>query len=533
MPLSSRRKAALGLLLASAAAIALPKASRADSATLTPEQRQSLDRAIELWGMGLFGGEHGAPYTAVADGDHYRLEVPLDRPIGHTGARIEGDAMTASATSLDGGRWAFDNVQSPASIRFIPAPSPDGSTGDSVSLAQQTARRDSHVVIDPSLATISSFDGTAEGVVVGVALPSRSLDIKADRSTSHAAWQPAAAGRVDVTSTSAADGVTYQMSGQMPGKTPDDAGFRMTARRLTSASHAAGFAPQRLADAVRSGLQILETASADAIQAPAAPAAKTPPNTGGGASPAGPATRPARGPVPKLDAAQRALLHGMLDAMRDAYGGLSQDIAAEGVDFAVHDHHVTLDKMAVSQSFAAPGGRADVRMRVALDGIASPDIPPGVLRDLLPRHVVLAPHFAGLAVADTFAMISKAIDSDDPKLEDLAPDGATALSKSPVTSGLDELSFDLGPAKLTASGDVRTAGPQDVVGSADVKVTGLDALIKLASDDPLLQQGAPVLIFLKGIGRQDGDVVTWKVAFANQKLTVNGTDMSQLVPAGK
>lgn len=517
------RKPLLSLLLASVAAVVVPAAAHADSAPLTPEQRQSLDKAVELWGMGLLGGDRGAPYTVTADGDHYRLEAPLNRRIGHSGARLEGDTLSASATALDGGRWAFDNVQSPASIRFIPPPKPDGSPGDGISMAQQTTTRTSHIVIDPSLATISSFDSTAEGVVVGLALPKVSLDIKADRTTSHSAWQPATGGRVDVTTTSAADGVTYQM--------PGDKGFRVTARRLTSESHGAGFAPQRLADAVRAGLQILETVPA-AYEAPAT--TKTPPAADGSdASPAAPPAKTARQAMPKLDAEQRVLLHAMLDAVRDAYGSISQSIAVEGVDFAAQSHHVTLDKLAVTQSFAAPDAKADIRMRIALDGIASPDIPPGVLRDLLPRHVVLAPHLAGLPVGDAFALLSKAIDTDEAKLQDLAPGGMTALSKSPLTNGLDELSFDLGPANLMASGSVHTSGPQDVTGDADVKVTGLDALIKRAGDDPLLQQGAPVLIFLKGIGRQDGDVVTWKVAFANQRLTVNGTDMSQMIPHGQ
>ncbi len=517
MPHSTRRlrQAAFGLLLASAT---LPAGARADMAPLTPEQRHGLDQAIELWGMGLLGGDHGGGYSVSVDGDHYRLAAPLNHPIGRTGARIEGDTLAASAMPLDGGRWAIDNVQQPASIRFVPPPEPDGSPNEGVSIAQQAKARTSHMVIDPSLATTSSFDSTAEGVVVGIALPEASLDIKADRTTSHVAWQPAAGGRVDVGGATAADGVTFQM----PGRKPGDDGIRMTARRLTSERQAGGFAPRRLADAVRAGLQLLETAPVGKSQAP-----------GDGVPPAKPGARPPRLAVPKLDAAQRGLLHGMLDALHDAYGSLSQSVAIEGIDFAAQAHHLSLDKVTVSQSFAAPGGQADVHLRMSLDGIASPDIPPGILRELLPHHVVLAQHLAGLAVDDAFALLSKAIDSDASSIGDVTPAGIAALSRSPVTNGIDELSFDLGPAKLMASGSTRTAGPQDVTGSALVKATGLDALVKRISDDPLLGQGAPVLIFLKGIGQQDGDVVTWKMAFANGKFTVNGADLSQLIPHGK
>ena len=506
MPHPSRRlrTAAFGMLLTWAS---LPSVARADPAPLTPERRHSLDQALGLWGMGLLGGEHGAGYTVLPDGDHYRLEVPLGRSIGQTGARLEGDPLTASATALDGGRWAFDHVQQPASIRLIPPAKPDGTAADPISLAQQSVARSGHVVIDPSLASTSSFDSSAEGVVVGLAMGKDAADFKFDRTMSHTAWQPVAGGRVDVSSSTAADGVAYQA--------PADA-FRMTVRHLSSEGHATGFAPQRLADAVRSGLQLLEMAPAAAA---ALSGSKAPPDP--------------KAAMPQLDAAQRALLHRVLEAMRDAYGGTSQSLTAEGIEFAAHDHRVSLDKLAVSQAFTAPDGHADIRMRIAVDGIASPDIPPGTISDMLPRHVVLAPHFSGLAVGDAFALLSRAVDSDEANIGDLTPDGMAALSRAPVTSGIDELSFDLGPARLTASGSVRTVSPQDVTGSALVKATGLDALIKRAGDDPLLSQGAPVLVFLKGIGQQDGDVVTWKVAFADRKLTVNGTDMSQLVPHPK
>ena len=38
------------------------------------------------------------------------------------------------------------------------------------------------------------------------------------------------------------------------------------------------------------------------------------------------------------------------------------------------------------------------------------------------------------------------------------------------------------------------------------------------------------LIFLKGIGRQTGDSTVWDVIYRDGKLSVNGTDMSQMLP---
>lgn len=529
------------LLLASvcvaACVAALPAPARADDAPpLTAEQRQSLDKAVDLFGMGLLGGDYGAPYTVTPDGDHYRLEVLLDGPVGHGGARVEGGKITASATSLDGGRWAFDDLHYPASFRLIPPPDKNGAPGDAIAVALQSVTRSSHMVIDPSLATISSFDSSAAGVAFSTASQKLTLDIKADRTTSHSAWQPASGGRVDVTATSAAAGVTYSR--------PGDDGFHLTIDRLTSAGHSLGFAPGRLADAMRAALQLIETMPAPVKAAPADDAAPMP-KAGNAPAPgtASPApgdapddkvgATPAMPKMPPLTTAQRGVLHRMLDALHDAYGSTNQVLTVEGVAFNGQGHDVTLQRLALSQSLAAADGKADVKMRIAVDGIDSPELPPGALHDLVPHRFVLAPHFSGMPVSDLFAMISKAVDTDDPKADDFAADGTAMLAHSPITAGLDELAFDMGPAKLAASGSIRTSGPGNVVGSADIKVTGLDALIQQAGNDPLLRQGAPVLIFLKGIGQQNGDVVTWKIAFANQKLTVNGTDMSQMIPHGR
>ena len=524
----------LRLLLASVCVAALSVPARADDApSLTTEQRQSLDKAVSLWGMGLLGGDYGAPYTVSPDGGHYRVEVLLDGPVGHGGARVEGGKITVSATSLDGGRWAFDDLHYPASFRLIPPPDKNGAPSDAIAVASQSVTRTSHVVIDPSLATISSFDSSAAGIAVSAASEKLALDIKADRSTSHSAWQPASGGRVDVTATSAADGVTYSR--------PGDDGFHLTVHRLTSESHSMGFAPGRLGDAVRAALQLIETMpapaknAADATPTPKAEVAPAP-DTGSSTPDDAPDKSAAVPPMPKmppLTAAERVVLHRMLDALHDAYGSTDQVITVEGVAFNGQGHDVTLERLAVSQSLAAPDDKADIKMRIAVDGIDSPELPPGSLHDLVPHHIVLAPHTTGIPVNDLFAMIAKVIDTDNPKADDFAAEGSAMLAHSPITTGLDELAFDMGPAKLAASGNIRTSAPNSVVGTADIKVTGLDALIKLASSDPLLQQGAPVLVFLKGIGQQNGDVVTWKIAFVDQKLTVNGTDMSQMIPHGR
>ena len=49
----------------------------------------------------------------------------------------------------------------------------------------------------------------------------------------------------------------------------------------------------------------------------------------------------------------------------------------------------------------------------------------------------------------------------------------------------------------------------------------------------MLAQGIPVIIFLKGIAHTTGDHAVWQISVANQKLLVNGVDLSAMAGALK
>ena len=65
---------------------------------------------------------------------------------------------------------------------------------------------------------------------------------------------------------------------------------------------------------------------------------------------------------------------------------------------------------------------------------------------------------------------------------------------------------------------------------AELRATGLDALIRRANAVPELKIAAPVLIFLKGIARQDGNESVWAISYVDRKMVVNDTDLSGLMP---
>ena len=84
-----------------------------------------------------------------------------------------------------------------------------------------------------------------------------------------------------------------------------------------------------------------------------------------------------------------------------------------------------------------------------------------------------------------------------------------------------------------ATTEINFAGLPKV--DATFKMKGMDAVIaqlQQAATDPTAQQGMAMLFAAKGIGKADGDTITWVVTMSPEgKLLVNGTDMSAMMGA--
>jgi hypothetical protein len=239
-------------------------------------------------------------------------------------------------------------------------------------------------------------------------------------------------------------------------------------------------------------------------------------------------------PVPAvaLSPEQHAEMHDALVALADLISGFDEHGTLENLHVVAAGHSGRLQKFALGLSAGAPDGKIAIRFNLAMDGLDSPDIPPGVFRDYLPRHLSIAPRVSGVPSADLRDLLLRAADSNgnDPLLEVQA---RALLDKGPVAIGLDELSFDFGPATLQGKGEVRVLGTDRYEGEAHFTATGLDDLIKKANTVPELAQAAPVLFLVKGMGRQDGPNTVWDVTYKDSKVLVNGNDLSQMLPGGK
>ena len=51
--------------------------------------------------------------------------------------------------------------------------------------------------------------------------------------------------------------------------------------------------------------------------------------------------------------------------------------------------------------------------------------------------------------------------------------------------------------------------------------------------DPMLSAGFPVMVMLRGLGRQNGQQMVWDIAVDNNSVTVNGTDLTAMMGGKK
>ena len=95
-----------------------------------------------------------------------------------------------------------------------------------------------------------------------------------------------------------------------------------------------------------------------------------------------------------------------------------------------------------------------------------------------------------------------------------------------ISSGTYSLSYE-GTSTISFTGMPQV--------NAKFRMTGMDKVIaqlQQAATDPTAQQGMAMLFAAKGIGKADGDAITWDVTMSPEgKLLVNGTDLSSMMGA--
>jgi hypothetical protein len=487
--------------LALAGALTTPAFTTQARAEPTPEAAQALQAQLHDWLASLVQpAVTVAPdaITVVPEGDHFRLSLPAITALSARGVVPQGATVSLSARPLDAGRWAIDDLTLPATLRFTapPMPVPPAKDGQPqkppepnvVTIAVDGLQ--THGVIDPSFATTSSLDQSSTGVHV----TSPHGSFTSGKISTNNTWQPDGTSRVNMlTQGSVADWKQTTIL-------PDGQTSTVSINRVEIGSTGRKVSPAAYATIIRSIASLAPTL---------------------------------RQGSDHLTEEQRRLARAIVANIRDLADGMALTETLDGMTVQAGPVLATLRRFTFGEDFAAPEGKMSLGIQIALEGLDSPMIPPGVFHDYLPKKIVLKPRLSGVPVQGLVDLADDAIATDSKDMAPLQAEALALMAAGPLNLSLEEISFDLGPASLDGNISFDIASPTDITGDGDITITGLDALIKRANTTPELKQIAPALIFLKGIGKQDGNDTSFAINYENGSLKVNDTDLSSMIPAQK
>ena len=318
------------------------------------------------------------------------------------------------------------------------------------------------------------------------------------RFTSQASTQPVDPAHVNILVDGSA--VDYSVKTSMP----DGSDFTLAAAHLGLTSSVSGLAHDQILPVIQTLAQLGRMAQA----------------TGGDAG--------ADGMTPE----QKAVANTLLTKAHALLTGSKLDESMDGVKFDFGGTTGTVDKVDVSFGGDAPQDVLSADMGFTLDGLKVDGLPPN-LAAYLPTHFAIHPTVSGISVA---ALTKMGMDATAPApagqpAPDATPDIQGLFAKGGINVGFDKLELAVVGTTLSGTGKFVATGPETVTGQAEFTAKGLDALVTKMQADPMLAQGVPVLIFLKGIAHTTADQSVWQVSVDNTKVLVNGVDLSAMAGA--
>lgn len=475
-----------------ALALLAPSMARAE---VSPENAQALEQQLHDWLNGLIGSLIGVPdrpVQIVPEDDHYRVTVPLGDALAGLGLEATSATFTAEARPLPRDRWALDDIRIP-NVKIV---APAGASGKAFGWSLSIEEQHISAVIDPGLATVSTFDTEIAGQTSTNEGQNGAHASSLEHYVAHGVWMPAGDGRLDMIGNS--QGTNLKASQIMPDGTP----VNWSIGRLQSDVRIDGVAAASFGAIIHAAFDL-------------APAITEAQQTG------------------RLPPEAREPARVLIRQIRDLLNGFEGSETLEEMHLEAAGYSGSFSRLAMGFGAGGRQGKVDIHVRLALDGLETPDVPAGPLHDYLPRHIAVDPRISGLPIEDATQLLLRAIDSDEPNGAELSEQAAALLQRSPVTIGLDSLDLELGPARLHGSGGVEISGPDQVSGEGRITMIGLDALMRSAATVPELKAALPVLIMAKGLGQQEGNATTWRVTYSGNKIMVNDNDLSAMLPGAK
>jgi hypothetical protein len=347
-----------------------------------------------------------------------------------------------------------------------------------------------HAIIDPSFATTSTLDYSAAGIRVTGPLTSAS----SGKGVSHGTLTPDANGTLTYVSQSNIADIRETAD------LPDGTQFRAMFDRVVTGATVHAISPGALSRVIHGISAIAQMQD---------------------------------GPGTALTPAQRDAVATLIHTSRDIIGGVALTGTAEGIRLQGNAFSATVNRVSFGEDFGTRDGKLSLGLQIGIEGLDSPMIPPGVYRAFLPHKITVNPRLTGLTPDDLETLIRHRVEDGGNDQQAAQAEVMAMFAATHLNLALEEISFDFGPASLDGNISCDIAGPNDITADGDITITGLDALIKRANTTPELKQIAPVLIFLKGIGTQDGDETSFAISYENGSLKVNDTDLTSMIPAGK
>ena len=197
----------------------------------------------------------------------------------------------------------------------------------------------------------------------------------------------------------------------------------------------------------------------------------------------------------------------------------------DGVALRSGTHGGAASQIRIGMEAKSEGGLLQASMDVGLDGIVLSDPALGAMGELLPRKVVLHPVLTGVSTDEALRWLGAVGDAKD----GARPLGfAMLFRRAGVSAGLESFAIELGNTSLSGTGKLTTVSGGDMTGQAQITASNFDDLTARVNAVPELAGVLPALIFAKGISQTVEGRLVWNLAYRDNKLLVNGTDLSAM-----
>lgn len=484
-----------------AACLSTVAAMPAEAADVTPAQATALQAQMQGWLQAMLGPDTRLAGRAVQvrpEGDHYRIELPLGTThAGHPGPV----ALSTSARPAEGGRWTFEGPALPSPARFtldMPAPAKDGQKAPGpnvpVDYTITAGSLESRGAFDPSFASPSTFSTSSRDMQIRAQSTSLDQLTKIERSSGTSTILPSGANRVDVTGEATIDGYVLTSRSQ------DAEALELSAQQVRATTGLTALSRDRAATMIPAVMRLASGVLAG------------PPGPGGKA----PAARPSVDPQ---------LLRTIVQSLQDLASEFTLNETFDGVAFRSGASNGAANQIRLGMGAKAEGGLLQAYMDLGLDGLVLPGLAPGAMAELLPRKVALRPVLTGVPTEELIRWLGTLGDAKDGAR---APDVTALFRRAGVSAGLDSFAVDVGGASFAGTGTLTTASPDSLTGQAHVTAANFDDLIAQVNAIPEMAGVLPLFVFAKGISQTVEGRLVWNVAYRDNKLLVNGTDLSAM-----